>query len=343
MHYLNHGEDNPRNSEGAFITLSDGRILFTYTRFRGNSWRDNETADLYGIISEDEGAHWGAPFRMISTPTQNVMSVSFMRLQSGSIAMLYLQKSVVDEKHVDCRPMLRTSKDEGRTWSEARDILGVPPAYYVIHNDRFVRLSNGRLIIPASLHRYGGNQGIGLFFLSDDDGTTWRESKGCCYPASWQLAGLMEPGVVELSPNHLLCWYRTTSRCQYKSWSYDNGETWSEPIPAIEFPSPNAPLSMKRNPATGDLIAIWNDTSPLRSVRFDESTLGRTPLVLAKSHDNGVTWEEHQVLEDAPDHGYAYVAMEFISGNRLLLGYCCGGKPTCECMLQDLCIRTVQL
>ena len=28
---------NPRNSEGAFITLDDGRILFAWSRFTGRS------------------------------------------------------------------------------------------------------------------------------------------------------------------------------------------------------------------------------------------------------------------------------------------------------------------
>ena len=343
MHLLAHSNGNPRNSEGAFITLSDGRILFAYTRYNGDSWQDHANADIYGVISEDEGETWSEPACIIPNTARNVMSVSFTRLQSGAIAMLYLQKKNVETGHVDCRPMLCTSQDEGQSWSDARDILGTPPAYHVVHNDRMVRLSNGRLIIPASLHRYGGNQGIGIFFLSDDDGATWRESRTCCYPPSWQLAGLMEPGVVELSDHRLLCWYRTTTRCQYKCFSYDQGESWTEPVPAPEFQSPSSPLSMKKHPETGDLIAIWNDYSPLRSVCFDESVPGRTPLVLARSRDDGATWVDHQVLEDKPDHGYAYTAMQFISGNRLLLAYCCGGKPTCTCMLQDLCIRTVSL
>lgn len=30
------GPDNPRNSEGSFITLKDGRILFIYSHFTGD-------------------------------------------------------------------------------------------------------------------------------------------------------------------------------------------------------------------------------------------------------------------------------------------------------------------
>jgi len=34
---LDPGPDNPRNSEGAFVTLKSGRILFVYTRFYGGT------------------------------------------------------------------------------------------------------------------------------------------------------------------------------------------------------------------------------------------------------------------------------------------------------------------
>ena len=137
-----------------------------------------------------------------------------------------------------------------------------------------------------------------------------------------------------------MAWFRSGDGYQYKSISYDNGMTWSQPIPAIEFKSPNAPLSMKRNPENGDLYAIWNDYHPSRSVRFEPGVIGRTPLVIGRSSDNGVTWS-HYVIEDSPIHGFAYTAIYF-NGDDLLLAYCCGGTDTCSCMLQDLKIRVIK-
>ena len=55
---LFHGEGNPRNSEGAFVELKDGRILFAYTRYKGASWADAATADIVGRISTDGGRTW---------------------------------------------------------------------------------------------------------------------------------------------------------------------------------------------------------------------------------------------------------------------------------------------
>ena len=40
--------DNPRNSEGDFVKLSDGQIFFVYTHFTGTSSSDHATANLAG-------------------------------------------------------------------------------------------------------------------------------------------------------------------------------------------------------------------------------------------------------------------------------------------------------
>ena len=47
------GAGNPRNSEGAFLTLKDGRILFVFSRYCGDTWLDHASADLAAITSDD--------------------------------------------------------------------------------------------------------------------------------------------------------------------------------------------------------------------------------------------------------------------------------------------------
>ena len=73
---------------------------------------------------------------------------------------------------------------------------------------------------------------------------------------------------------------------------------------------------------------------------FTEASGGRTPLVLARSSDDGVTWDRHQVLEKEPDHGYCYIAMLFDAG-KLYLAYCCGGGTSR--VLQDLRINVLKV
>ena len=41
---------NPRNGESTCIRLRDGRIMFAYTEYYGDSWEDHAIAHLCGSI-----------------------------------------------------------------------------------------------------------------------------------------------------------------------------------------------------------------------------------------------------------------------------------------------------
>lgn len=91
---LEPGPGNPRNSEGDFIQLKDGRILFVYTHFTEGTG-DNAGAFLAGRISTDKGKTWSdKDVTVISNEGgMNVMSVSLIRLANGRIALFYLRKN----------------------------------------------------------------------------------------------------------------------------------------------------------------------------------------------------------------------------------------------------------
>src|SRR5262249_53913207 len=85
---------NPRNSEGAFVELKDGRLLFVYTHFTGGSG-DHAAAHLAARSSVDGGRTWTAKDELVlpNEAQMNVMSVSLVRLASGEIALFYLRKN----------------------------------------------------------------------------------------------------------------------------------------------------------------------------------------------------------------------------------------------------------
>jgi sialidase-1 len=354
---LSHRRGNPRNSEGSFVTLADGRILFIYTRYYGKSWADEATASLCSRVSKDGGRTWSARDDVVvrNEGRCNVMSVSLLRLQDGRIALFYLRKNGV----ADCRAYMRTSSDEAGTWSGPT--LCIPaPGYFCVNNDRVIQLSGGRIVMPASFHRnrlpppgpkgtmYEGWDGraIDLFFLSDDGGRTWREARDWWALPVRSGSGLQEPGAVELSDGRIYAYARTDVGCHYEMFSEDRGETWTAPRPSV-FRAPCSPLCIKRLPATGDLLAIWNDHSgrlvPVRPAdnTFQSTSWGRTPLVAATSRDDGRTWSRGKVLESDPARGFCYTAIHPVDG-AILLAYCCGGGKK-SAVLQDLCIRRVAM
>lgn len=315
------GPGNPRNSEGDFIRLKDSRLLFVYTHFTGGEG-DNAKAHLAARESRDGGLTWGGEDTVVvaNEGGMNVMSVSLVRLKSGAIALFYLRKNSAQ----DCRPIVRFSQDEAKTWSEPVECITDEVGYYVLNNDRVVQLGSGRLIVPVAQHvRADGKRRPGevLCYLSDDDGRTWRRGPArLTATADGQTVDLMEPGVVELAPNELFMLIRTRVGCQYVSRSTDGGERWSPPEPG-ELWSPEAPATLTKLPGTKTLVVIWNDQrgKPLEFRRGRPPH--RTPLSLALSNDGGRTWERTKVLEDDPEGGFCYIAAEW-SGDRLLLGYC---------------------
>ncbi|MBR1589133.1 MAG: exo-alpha-sialidase [Kiritimatiellae bacterium] len=321
------GPNNPRNSEGAFMPLKDGRIMFAYSRYYGKSSSDHATADIAARYSSDNGRTWTGKDEIIvkNYGGMNVMSVSLLRLQSGEIALFYLRKDSTS----DCRPVMCRSFDEGKTWGEPTTCITDETAYYVLNNDRVIQLKDGRLLFAVSKHSFPDgkfdNKGRVLTYSSDDNGKTWRRGKSvleAVAPDGKHYAA-QEPGVVELKDGRILLWIRTNAGRQYMSHSSDRGETWSKPQPS-PLVSPLSPASIKRLP-TGDLLAVWND----HAKRPDEAKNGpawahgrRTPLTTAISRDEGRTWTHVRNLEDDPAGWYCYIALQPLGDGTALLGYC---------------------
>lgn len=314
---LNPTETNPRNSEGSMIELADGRLMFAYSHFYGGA-SDDAPALLAARFSTDRGQTWDREDTiLLKNEGQNVMSVSFLRLQTGEIALFYLLRRSLQ----DLRMVVRKSTDEGRTFSEPQ-LCMAEPGYYVVNNDRVIQLKGGRIIIPAALHPSEGTwetwspRASAYCFTSDDGGTTWSQSQGIEAPRE-SKSGLQEPGVVELPDGTIMLWARTDLGSQYISFSQDGGSTW-EPARPSELVSPRSPASIKQIPGTNEYLCLYNDHSGSFPFVADK----RTPLVAARSQDC-LNWYGHHLIEEDPDGWYCYTAISFIDQN-VLLGYCAG-------------------
>lgn len=319
-------KNNPRNSEGDFITLKDGRILFVYTHFTGGA-ADHSSAYLAGRYSSDGGKTWTQKDETIieNDGKQNIMSVSLLRLQDGRIALFYARKNSLH----DLLPVMRISADEGAHWSEPIEIIPQQEVgYYVLNNDRVVQLKNARIVVPLALHqnlpgsdRFNPNAKF-LCYYSDDQGKTWQ--RGNEVAVETQPGGkqpyMQEPGLIELKDGTLMGFCRTNGGSQYVAFSKDDGQTFSELKPSNMI-SPVSPASIERIPSTGDLLLVWNNHQGI-----DAKLRGkRTPLSLAISKDEGKTWQQIQNIETNPNGWYCYTAIEFTK-EGVLLGHCAGDR-----------------
>lgn len=317
---LEPGPDNPRNSEGDFITLNNGRILFIYSRYFGPTGGDHSPAYLASRYSDDGGSTWSSEdVKVVEREgTMNVMSVSLLRLKNGKIALFYLKKN----SETDCIPIVRFSSDEAKTWSEPVSCITDKEGYFVLNNNRVIQMSNGRLLMAVNLYNIaegsGLNKGSLWSYYSDDNGLTWKS--GVEVPNPEKIL-TQEPGIVELKNKDILMIIRSNAGAQCISYSKDKGVTWS-PVKPSNIKSPVSPASIERIPATGDLLLVWNNNGG-----DDPAIKGkRTPLTVAISKDEGKTWQNIKNVENDPDGWYCYIAIHF-TGKDVLLGHCAGNRP----------------
>ncbi len=336
---------NPRNSEGTFLELGNGELIFVYSRFRGNSADDHAFADLALLRSADGGRIWTDEGVILTCEGEggvNMMSPGLLRMENGEPGLFYLVRLTYARTKI----FLRRSPDGGRSWGE-RTVCTDQEDFFVINNDRIVRLASGRIVIPVASHRSWGGDGRrdgsarAMFFYSDDDGTTWQCSRSrCALPWPDSGTGLQEPGLVELSLNVLWAWARTDLCVQYEMFSVDGGESWTTCQPS-RFTSPCSPLSMKRD-IDGTLYAIWNPIPEYNGRGRSERAFlgGRTPMVIASSADNGKTFSVPAAFEADESSGYCYCAIWFTK-DALLLGYCAGSEADGSCLVRTR-IRRVE-
>lgn len=336
---------NPRNSEGDFLTLRDGTIMFAYSRYTGGE-NDHSPCDVAAVFSYDGDNSFDVQPVILVKASQhgvrNIMSVSLTRMANGDMGLFYLVKN---DKTGTSSYVLRRSSDDGKTFGEPLECIPQGfPGYYVVNNCRVLRTSSGRLFIPAAFHRTGiGDDGdirsegyaVSHIFYSDDDGYTWKES-GQALTLGGQCetgTGLQEPGLIELPGGVLYAYFRTDRMYQYESVSLNGGKSWFSPQ-ASRFTSPASPMKIAVNPYSGLYYAVWNPVPNYNGRKADAErwiTAGRTPLVMSCS-DNGVDYCEYAVIEDDQERGFCYPAIHFPDANTALLSYCSGGAEDGVCL-----------
>ncbi len=304
-----------RGMPGSMVLLKDDRLLLAYMGMDPSGKSRQCIAARY---SSDQGRTWGEEFDLIARPRPEAGDLychpSLLRLANGDLLLSYIYGS-------GATPLFghnyyRRSTDDGATWGD--QLIATPaPGYHIMHNDKLVQHSSGRIIAPVESQQSDkGNDHAGYVsyvWYSDDNGYSWRwhGSAVNLLPVEAQ-----EPHVVELKGGRLLMLMRTYSGSVARAWSDDRGETWSkgEMIPELPLPRSSAALNVKRIPATGDLLLLRSTSGP------SEPPHRRTPFTSILSKDDGATWTNERVIAGDPEDDYGYPSLLFV-GDMALISY----------------------
>ena len=315
---------NPRHDHQLIFPLDDKRLLLVWSEYYSKSKKppakeghagigDAVACQITSMISHDRGRTWNE--RKVIQPNtwrHNVKHPNLVRLSNNEILFSYVGWDSESNRNV----FMRRSLDNGRTWGTQTQIS--EPGWYCNNADRALRLSTGRVILPAHgpyAEKYiGGTQYRGgelhsFVFYSDDGFRTWRRSSDSM---TAQGRGCHEPTIVELKDGRLYCLLRNTNECQYSSVSDDGGDHWTKPISTL-LASPESPAIVKRIPATGDLLVLWNNVA-------SPTNWPRTPLTAAISRDEGKTWTNFRDIDNRNDFDAAYPSVTFV-GNEALVAF----------------------
>ena len=307
VHFIYTNQTNPRNGEGSFARLADGRILYAYTHFYGEDFTDFGSAKICACYSDDEGETWSASYVLMEKDPEAVCYYmgAFLRMLNGQLGMLILRKQEFADGIV-CEPVLVRSDDEGKTWGP-RENLPLPRGYYCVVNDAAVVCDDGRILVPMSAWQqpfaWGLTQSSCIIMLSSrDNGVTW-EKLPVELRSSYADAGTFaEPGVLKHADGKLWLYFRTAYGFQYHSVSEDDGQTWSPAEPNFCFPSAESPMRVKR---VGEYVVAVSNPSPytvlhpLLDKREGWDATRRTPLVCAFDKNDGKNFSRRGITMDA--------------------------------------------
>ncbi len=202
--------------------------------------------------------------------------------------------------------MLRTSMDQGRTWSEARRL---PEGILGPIKNKPVQLANGDILCPTSIEYDNGPKRVDwrvYFERTADLGVSWSKVTPP-WKADESELNAIQPSILFHKNNTLQALGRTRGGRVFETWSKDGGKSWT----ALDYgtlPNPNSGT---------DAVTLKNGS---HLIVYNHTPKGRSPLNLAISKD-GKNWKSVLVLEDSPGLEFSYPAIIQTADGLVHLSY----------------------
>ncbi|MBM3935216.1 MAG: exo-alpha-sialidase [SAR202 cluster bacterium] len=307
--------------DSTFIEISNGRIL--------------HCSGKQFCTSDDGGISWSAPYQSRDKNGDVIGGggTSLVKLDGNTIGLAAIRRGkgpdFPDWMERHSYMVYWRSDDEGKTWEKPVRMSLPALGQVVAYQDVFIRTSTGRIMLPiytglghelhpldqhyphhgklvngqwvsTSAHFFGTGIAGSYVVYSDDEGRTWQQNKDghLIIYIDWaaSLSATSEPTIAEVAPGRIVMYQRTKLGRIFQSWSYDNGETWTSPVPT-SLAATTTPAQIRKIPSTGHMLVVWNQESE------DEIRAGynRTRISSAISRNGGSVWEFYQNVHSMHD------------------------------------------
>jgi sialidase-1 len=270
--------------------------------------------------SKDGGRTW-ENVRIVVRPDKdyrNVNSPNFLRLKNGRLRLFYYQF-----QFIKCEGGLRRVQDA--FYIDSPDEGGSFSAPVLVWKDKersnragcITRLCSGRVLFPVEELEgaWNNEEKIKLAVLySDDDSNTWKEGQILKLP----MRGAMEGIIAQMAGGDLMMVMRTQLGSVFKSYSGDDGLTWSKPQ-TTGLKAPESCPCVSAVPGTDKLLVIWNNSE--YDMDWPSHYGRRSPLTAAITQNGGATFTHFWNIETDPTSLFSNPQITWTRDGFCLLTY----------------------
>ena len=239
------------------------------------------------LSSSADGVNWSQPDVVAQEPGMACWNpVLFRERKSGEIILYYK----IGPSAQAWSGFFRRSKDAGKTWGES---YIMPAGLIGPSKNKPLQLDDGTVLSPTSVESY--RNWACWIDRSVDGCRNWTRHGPIYHPKTSQ--GVSQPALLKRRDGSLMLLARSRTIGQVcTATSRDGGVTWSAVEGISALPNPNSGIDAVTL-ADGRHLLVYNPTH-----------IGRTPLAVALSNDDGATWKQAVVLENEPGE-YSYPAI----------------------------------
>ena len=293
--------------------LANGDLYIAY--YGGAGEYDAETA-VYGSRRLASPNKWRAPVVIADTPFRGDGNPVVWQAPDGIVWLFYV--NLYGDTWSSARVKAKISTDGATTWS---DSFMLTMEEGTMARGKPIVLVGGDYLLPMYYETGEDRESTGAdtasFFLRYNPKTKiWTETGRIRSPN-----GNLQPQVVQLNENDLLCYMRrgggfgpSTAGYILRAESHDGGRHWSD-AEDTQFPNPNSAVDVLKL-KNGHLMLVYND-----------HMYRRTPLTVAVSTDQGKTYPHRRNIGGG-DNTFAYPYMIQTRDGKIQVLYTTNNRST---------------
>lgn len=284
--------DFPSCHASTLVETQPGKLLAAW--FGGT---DEGAKDVKIYTARHDGMGWSPPVVAAEEPGFPCWNPVLFKTKAGTLYLFYKAgPSPMTWSGYWC-----ISKDHGVSWSKP-EIM--PAGLLGPIKNKPIQLADGTIVSGSSVESH--RTWACWIERSTDDGRTWTKHGPIIVPG--QPFGLIQPTLFVTADGRvvMLCRARGLGFVA-QAESRDGGRTW-EAARATTLPHPNSGIDLVKT-GEGPIFLVLNATK-----------VGRSPLNLARSSDDGQTWKVVHTLESEPGE-FSYPAIIQGSDGRLHVTY----------------------